>query len=78
MSGRHQPEAGADSAAALRSFTPPPEYRAFRVEFDDFDGGRGAVIVNAIGPNIVEELARAKARELGYDVMAVLSVREVK
>ena len=78
MSGRHQPEAGADSPAALRSFTPPPEYRAFRVFFDDFDGGRGSVIVHAIGPKSAEELGREKARSLNYDVLSVLSVREIQ
>ena len=78
MAGRHQPLEGADSPAALRSFTPPPEYRPFRVTYEDYDGGRGAVIVNALGPNSAKELGREKARSLGWDVMAVLSVREIK
>ena len=78
MGGRAQPEQGADSPAALRSFIPPPETKTYRVQFEDYDGGRGAVIVHALGPKSADQLGREKARSLNWDVLAVLRVEEVE
>ena len=69
---RHQPEAGADSPQALRSFLPPPEYATYRVLLGVDDGERITLEVHAIGAKSAGMLAQLKAEDLGhYDVQAL-------
>jgi hypothetical protein len=68
MCSRHAPENGADS-----DWTPHP----FRVLVEDYDGTRLNLGVNAIGFFDASNQAKEKARDLGYDVVAVLRVEEV-
>ena len=76
MSGRHQPEAGADSPAALRSFTPPPEYRAFRVQVQEEFGSRFWITLNAMGAADARHKAEAEARSRGYFDVTALKAEE--
>ena len=50
--------------------------RPFRVLIEDWDGGRVPIVVNAIGKHNARDLAKEKARDLGWDVVAVLSIEE--
>ena len=50
--------------------------RPFRVLIEDYDGGRVPITVNAIGKHDARHQAEEKARDLGYDVAAVLRIEE--
>lgn len=69
---RHQPEAGADSPQALRTFVPPPGYAPYRVLVTDEIGERWYEVVNAIGQHDASHRAVQKAIDAGhYDVFAL-------
>ena len=77
MVSRHQPEAGADSPQALRSFLPPPEYATYRVLLTEELGSCFWLTVNAIGIHDAENKAKDKARRQGYFDLGVLTVERV-
>lgn len=69
MSGRHQPEQGADSAAAL-------VYRRYRVHVEEEVGARWWIEVpHALGPNDAKHQAVEKAIDLGYFDVTPLEVK---
>ena len=76
MSSRHQPEAGADSPQALRSFLPPPEYATYRVLLSEELGSRWWETVNAIGPLDAQHRAKQRALNRGYFDVVAIDVKE--
>ena len=75
MCSRHADE-GAGSPAALRSFTPPPEYRPFRVEIEEELGSRFWITLNAMGAADAKHKAAAEARSRGYFDVTALRAEE--
>lgn len=75
MSSRHQPEAGADSAQALRTFTPPPGYAEYRVLVTDEFGEQWEERVNALGKHDAAHRAVQIAIDTGHYDVTVLEVK---
>lgn len=67
MCSSHAPEQGADSEYVR---TP------FLCLVEDYDGARAQITVKAMGRNDARNQAIEAARDLGYDVAAVLEVKE--